>query len=40
MAEDIRLGLKAGFDRYHAKPLDFDALMQDVRALLRRTAAA
>jgi signal transduction histidine kinase/CheY-like chemotaxis protein len=40
MAEDIRLGLKAGFDRYHVKPLDFDAVMQDIAALLRRPRAA
>jgi CheY-like chemotaxis protein len=40
MPEDIRIGLKAGFDRYHAKPLDFQALMHDIASLLRPPRAA
>ena len=40
MPEDIHRGLKAGFDRYHAKPLDFQALMQDIASLLRPPRAA
>ena len=38
--QTVPRGLKAGFDRYHAKPLDFQALMQDIASLLRPPRAA
>lgn len=36
MAEDIQQALDAGFDRYHTKPLNFQALLKDVDELLNR----
>jgi PAS domain S-box-containing protein len=38
MAEDIQQALDAGFDRYHTKPLNFQALLKDVDELLNRPA--
>ena len=38
MASDIQLALDAGFNRYHTKPLDFQALLKDLEELLRHPA--
>jgi CheY-like chemotaxis protein len=39
MVDDIQRALDAGFDRYHTKPLDFPALLDDLEVLLNRSAA-
>jgi signal transduction histidine kinase/ActR/RegA family two-component response regulator len=38
MVDDIQRALDAGFDRYHTKPLDFAALLEDLAVLLNRSA--
>ncbi len=40
MPSDIQLALDAGFNRYHTKPLDFQALLKDLGELLSQPATS